>query len=163
MESNNVVEDVSTEVEIEDCSDNSQKVVVELPTQNEIQTTKAETKLVGKKKQDETERIEVVDENNTEGYDHSLSSNDLLETVIVPEKVVEDDRETTNTSPKTTFTAPVVTEQQNVTECKSKDKNEIETLNKKIEGQGDIGCAVEGDKPVLDEDNIVENKEVRVL
>ncbi|XP_069968556.1 girdin isoform X4 [Bactrocera oleae] len=162
VESNNVVEDVSTEVEIEDCSDNSQKVVVELPTQNEIQTTKAETKLVGKKKQDETERIEVVDENNTEGYDHSLSSNDLLETVIVPEKVVEDDRETTNTSPKTTFTAPVVTEQQNVTECKSKDKNEIETLNKKIEGQGDIGCAVEGDKPVLDEDNIVENKEVKL-
>ncbi|XP_049316234.1 basic-leucine zipper transcription factor A isoform X7 [Bactrocera dorsalis] len=168
VESNNAMEDLATEVEIEDCSDNSEDMDVELSTQNKIQATETETKLVGSEKQNGTEGIEAIDENNKEGDDHSVSINDLEETVIVrnrSEKDLEDtieDRETTNASPKLISTATVPTVQQDDTECKSDGNVEIETIKNEIKGQDEIGFVVEGDEINISEDNIVENKEVKL-
>lgn len=162
-ESGNVVEDFGTDVEIEDCSDNSENVVVEFPTKSNIQNTEAEIKSLDIEKQDETEVNKVIDGKNTEEYSHSLSCNDLVETVANrPEIVVEDDNENISASPTTASKAPVVTEQQNVAEYTSEGNKENEIVNEEIKEEGEIGCATEEDKPVLSEDNIVENKQVRI-
>ncbi|XP_039968079.1 uncharacterized protein LOC120779765, partial [Bactrocera tryoni] len=165
LESNNVMEELATEVEIEDSSNNSEDMDVELSTQNKIQATETETKLIGSEEQDGTEGMKAIYENNKERDDHSLSINDLLETVIVrnrSEKDLEDNRETTNASPKLTSTATALTEQLNGKECKSDGNEEIETIKKEIKGKDEIGFVVEGDKIDLSVDNIVENKEVKI-
>ncbi|XP_018800858.1 PREDICTED: abnormal long morphology protein 1-like isoform X7 [Bactrocera latifrons] len=165
VESTNVMEDLPTEVEIEDCSDNSEDMDAEFSPQNKIHATETETKLVASEKQDGTEGSGAIFENDKKGDDHSLSINNVVETVIVrdrSEKDLEDNKETTNASLKLTFTATVPTEQLNGTECKSHGNEVTETIKKEIKGQDEIEFVVEEDKIDLAEDNIAENKEVKL-
>ncbi|XP_054091414.1 putative mediator of RNA polymerase II transcription subunit 26 isoform X3 [Zeugodacus cucurbitae] len=150
-ESNNVVEELSTEeVEIEDCSDSSESVVAE-PTK--IQNTEAEHKVVGSEKQDEEEVVELVGENNSEEEEVEAGN-----VPSQPEIVIEYDRESANTSPAPTPTATVVIAQQNVAHSKLEDNKENKVLN---EGKGEeTENAEEANKTVLSEDSVVENKQV---